>query len=206
MNKLQFTKCPLPLFHGTSTLFIDSIREFGLGGKNIIHDANVLEFAKKIYPLIRDNLQHDNKFSVFSDMVNQTPLYQHGQAYVSLSYNYCTTFAEQRKFGSELITYSLNYYEELLERKLISLDLLEKYPYLKQIRGLNPQKVIVKIKDIFFEDMLYVDGNELTENDLELIKGIAELEESSVKESYETGWEFRIKKPVSPQKIEFIYP
>jgi hypothetical protein len=42
--------CPISLYHATSTLFLDSIEKYGLGGLNIIKEWNVLAFVKEIYP------------------------------------------------------------------------------------------------------------------------------------------------------------
>ena len=43
---------PVPLYHGTATLFLEGILEFGLGGKNPIAELKVLDFARTIAPLV----------------------------------------------------------------------------------------------------------------------------------------------------------
>ena len=205
MSETKSTKCPLPLYHGTSTLFVDSIKEFGLGGKDIIQEGKVLEFARKIFPLVNDNLPKDWVFCAFKDMVEQTPLYQHGQVYLSLSYDYCTYFTLNRKFGSELITYSLKFYENLLAKNIVSPDLLNDYPYLKEVKDLKPEPVVVKIKDVDWDNLLKVDGSALTIEFIEYIQSILEQDDPIVKEGLQRAYRFRFKNPVPSDEIEFDF-
>ena len=76
---------PLPLFHGTSTLFLDSIVQSGLGGVNPVVEWRILEFAREIYPVVKQHLSHEDGFRVkaqsFSFMVEQRSAatnFQHG--------------------------------------------------------------------------------------------------------------------------------
>ena len=44
-------KLTIPLFHGTTTIFLESIIENGLGGRNPIKDLNLFELANEVYTL-----------------------------------------------------------------------------------------------------------------------------------------------------------
>jgi len=55
---------PIPLYHGTSSLFLESIISLGLGGCNPIAEWKVLEFAQVIYPLVEEHLAQLNEFMV----------------------------------------------------------------------------------------------------------------------------------------------
>jgi len=209
MSETKSTKCPLPLYHGTSTLFVDSIKEFGLGGKNIIQEGKVLEFAREIFPLVKDNLpEYDGSghtISTFKDMVDQHPLFQHGQVYLSLSYDYCTRFTQKRKFGSELISHALYYYEKLLAEKIVSPDILNNYPYLKKVRNLDSKPVVVKVKDVDWDNLLMENGNALSTEDIENILSFSNMEESKNKEALQRIFKFRLIKPIPSDEIEFDF-
>ena len=209
MSETKTTKCPLPLYHGTSTLFVDSIKEFGLGGKDIIQEGKVLEFARKIFPLVKDNLPENDgsrhEVSTFKNMVDQHQLYQHGQVYLSLSYDYCTRFAQAREFGSELFSHSLYYYGKLLEKKLVSPDLLNDYPYLKEVKRVGSKPVVIKVKDIDWDNLLTVDGNALPTENIEKILEISEWAESHIKEVAKGSHRFRLINPIPSDKIEFDF-
>lgn len=209
MSETKSTKCPLPLYHGTSTLFVDSIKEFGLGGKNIIQEGKVLEFARKIFPIIKDNLPEDDgsghTVSTFQDMVEQRPLFQHGQVFLSLSYDYCTRFTQKREFGSELITHPLYFYGKLLEKNLVSPDLLNDYPYLKEVKRLGSKPVVVKVKNVDWDNLLTEAGNALPTEDIENILSFSKKEESHFKEFIKSNYHFRLINPVPSDEIEFDF-
>ena len=52
----------IPLFHATSTLFLNSILEHGLGGKNIVNELNVLDNLQEIYNTAERLLPDDNEW------------------------------------------------------------------------------------------------------------------------------------------------
>ena len=209
MSETKSTKCPLPLYHGTSTLFVDSIKQFGLGGKNIIQEGKVLEFARKIFPLVKDNLPENDgsghAVSAFQDMVEQQPLFQHGQVFLNLSYDYCTRFTQQREFGSELISHSLYYYGKLLERNLVSPDLLNDYHYLKEAKRIGSKPVVVTVKDVDWDNLLMENGNALPTEDIEKILSFSEWNESNVKELVRRAYSFRLIKAIPSGEIEFDF-
>ena len=45
-----------PLFHGTSSIFLGSIRAHGLGGRNPVAESGVINFLKALIPLSRKYL------------------------------------------------------------------------------------------------------------------------------------------------------
>lgn len=80
----------LSLYHGTSTIFLDGIIKYGLGGMNPISEWKVLELAKEINPLVQQHFteQHKMDTDVFQRMVDQSCGYmnfQHGDAYLTPS-------------------------------------------------------------------------------------------------------------------------
>ena len=48
-------KCPIPLFHGTNSYLMSSIKEYGLGGKNVIEDWAAQAAFNKLFEIFQDN-------------------------------------------------------------------------------------------------------------------------------------------------------
>lgn len=107
---------PIPLYHGTSTLFLDGILRTGLGGLNPIAEWRVLEFAKAIHPLVTQYLSQDERWMVkaqsFGFMVDQKSAhmnFQHGDTYLSPALETAARYAIDKRYGSELLTYGLEF-------------------------------------------------------------------------------------------------
>src|SRR5262249_1089894 len=60
MNLTNGTTLLIPLYHGTSTLFLSSISEYGLGGKNPIEEWDVLGFFNTVLALAGRYLLNDD--------------------------------------------------------------------------------------------------------------------------------------------------
>jgi hypothetical protein len=113
-RKAHTDELPIPLYHGSSSLFLGSIIRFGLGGLNPIAEWNVLEFARVIYPLVDKHVSTRDDFVVkaqsFKFMVEQNSAamnFQHGDTYLSPSRLTAVRYAVNKKYGSELLTYTL---------------------------------------------------------------------------------------------------
>lgn len=111
---------PIPLYHGTSSLFLGSIIRSGLGGLNPIAEWHLLEFARLIYPLVEKHVSTRDDFVVkaqtFRFMVEQKSAamnFQHGDTYLSPSLSTAVRYAVNKRYGSELLTYTLDFLAEL---------------------------------------------------------------------------------------------
>ena len=128
---------PIPLYHRTSTIFVDGIIEAGLGGRNQLTEWKVLEFARVVYPLAREHLSTDPDWMVkaqtFGFMVEQRSgqmNFQHGDTYLSPARLTAIRYAVNKRYGSELLSYTLDFLQELLRRKIpgVADDLFHDYP------------------------------------------------------------------------------
>jgi hypothetical protein len=52
----------IPLFHGTSSLFLESIQMHGLGGVNPIEVYSVLPFVQEVYEICNDVYSGDEEW------------------------------------------------------------------------------------------------------------------------------------------------
>jgi len=108
-----------PLYHGTSSLFLDSIKKYGLGGRNIIEELGVIKTLKRVVQLAEQQLKNNDNYSglewMYQNLVNQTSAnqnWQHGQVYVSASKGLANQYA-LNPYGSELINETLRLYDLL---------------------------------------------------------------------------------------------
>ncbi len=67
---------PLPLYHGTSTLFLPDILRLGLGGMDPLVDLSVHRFVRELDPLIQAHLTQSGAYAhrhrTWARMVSQT--------------------------------------------------------------------------------------------------------------------------------------
>lgn len=160
---------PIPLYHGTSSLFLGSIIKFGLGGRNPIADWKVLEFAKTILPLVEEHLAHRDDFKVkvgsFRFMVEQKSEamnFQHGDTYLSPAASTAVRYAVNERYGSELLTYTLDFLEELRRQKIngVSDTLYQRYPHIFEKLDISPAPLLIRIDGVPASALLAEDGSD----------------------------------------------
>lgn len=115
----------IKLYHGTSTVFLDGIINSGLGGRNQLAEWKLFEFVNVLYPLVMEHLSSEEDWMVrvqtFGFMVEQRSNgmnFQHGDTYLSPSEFTAVRYAIDKKYGSELLSYALDFLQELLRRKV----------------------------------------------------------------------------------------
>ena len=120
-------KINIKLFHGTSTLFKDSIIKNGLGGKNPLIKYQAYDFIKAIYKcgneLWGDNLHHPWQVQkmVLRGMAEQHISgggfnWRHGETYLTPAMGKAINYAQHNPYGSELISNALYYYKKIIHK------------------------------------------------------------------------------------------
>ena len=151
MSKLTF-----PLFHGTSTLFLDSIRENGLGAINPVEQYWTLEFLNALYPICKKELSEDLQWqiegflleSIIDQKISKGGFnWRHGNAYVSPGCSRVVNHALYNEYGSEAVTMAIRWYERLLHQKP-KFDFPEEITssQLLELRGHHFEPIIVEVK------------------------------------------------------------
>ena len=107
-----------PLYHATSTLFLPSIIENGLGGINQLEQYNILPFMEKLYKkaskagcFVGNEVFQLNCKYIIEQHVGCCN-FRHGGTYLSSSKNKAANFLRNR-YGSELLTNAVDLYEWL---------------------------------------------------------------------------------------------
>ena len=111
-----------PLYHGTSSIFLDSIQKSGLGSINIIKKYQVMDMFSVLVIAFQknyDDLEWWQLYGHFCEkMVSNSVTkggfnYRYGGIYLSPSLQTTKRYACSNPYGSELITYFKYTYEEL---------------------------------------------------------------------------------------------
>jgi hypothetical protein len=121
----------ISLYHGTNALWLPSIMEFGLGGRNIVEEFNVLELLTDLILLCDQHLRTDEEWAL--EMSSARLIagqrvgiwnYRHGSTYLTPSVFTAARYAIDKKFGSEAITYCVKLLQRIETEDASLLDVL----------------------------------------------------------------------------------
>ena len=205
------TKLPIDLYHGTSTLFLDSIIKNGLGGINPAIEWKVLELTQEVYKLSELHLKETHLFQVSSNSFKQMAKqsnngfnFQHGDTYLSPARSTAARYAMSKRYGSELLTYTIDFLKELISLDIhyVKNNLYKKYPKVFGLIEANPSPLIIQVKNLSASSLLNEYGESATEN----LKEINELmnETSSMRDRMLQQTNFRLTTPVGADNLKFF--
>jgi hypothetical protein len=136
MSNLSIVKegrLTVPLFHGTSSLHLDSIRSAGLGGRNIVEDMGIRRAAQLIASLAADyRADEDWLLDVDAcEKIGQDPAhdrlkdtesgfsfsFRYGGTYLSASRETAAQYALLYPNGGEALSYALKLFRRLAKTK-----------------------------------------------------------------------------------------
>lgn len=158
-------KLPFPLYHGTSTLFTDSIREKGLGGNDSIKELKVLDFLSELEKLADETLTNNEnwiyspKYSI-SQITSQKTGFQHGQVYLSPSRHTAGRYS-QRTYGSEAISSIFEVVDILRSNNIqISNDLINRFQTIMHLETVEKKPILYEISDLPIDFLLMGENHE----------------------------------------------
>lgn len=201
---------PLRLFHGTSTLFLDSIIDHGLGGLNPIAEWGVLDFALAIFPVAKEKLGDDEtwsaKLQTFGYMVGQVSSsmnFQHGETYLSPSTSTAIRYAIDQRYGSELLSYALDFLDELLRRDVPGVrdDLYHRFPKIFGMRDISCAPLVVEARDVLPTQLVSEHGEDAGPNIARVHQAIAESNQFTEIRLQQTN--FRLTQPVPSSRLRY---
>jgi hypothetical protein len=151
-------RLPIPLYHGTSSLFLEGIFRTGLGGTNPILEWKILEFAQLIYPLTEQHLLSRpdlaSRVQSFGWMVQQKSTgmnFQHGDTYLSPARSTAVRYAVNKRYGSELLTYTLDLLGELIRLNIDAVTgrLYREYQQIFDLLDISPAPLLIRADNVF---------------------------------------------------------
>jgi len=105
---------PFPLFHGTSTVFVPSIRAHGLGGKNIVADWRILDFLRAGMAILDSHIDQSDPdirlqwrvlLAAASQRVDHWN-WRHGATYLTADKFKAIAYANSSPYRSELLGFA----------------------------------------------------------------------------------------------------
>lgn len=203
------TNClPIPLYHGTSTIFVDGIIKFGLGGHNQLVEWKVFELAAILHPLVRDILSAESDWMVkaqsFGWMVEQRTghvNFQHGDTYLSPNSGTAVRYAANKKYGSEFLTYILDFLQELLRRNIpgIADDLYRKYPQIFNLLDVSCAPLLVKVDNATIDELVAESGDDASETFNHILTTLREQPDMAMVLLQQSN--FRLKKTIPISRL-----
>lgn len=127
----------MKLYHGSSTLFLESIRSYGLGGRNPLSEVDGSGFGRAVLEAVGAQLD-ELTYSLFDKMCNQTSNhfnFQHGDTYVSPSRLVAARYAASNRYGSEFLSHAFELFT-LLDAELAA-EIDCRFPVLAGIRQMH---------------------------------------------------------------------
>jgi hypothetical protein len=164
---------PVPLYHGTSTLFLEGVLQHGLGGKDALAEWGVLEFARVLAPLVREHCEpredlvmKATRFLWMTEQKCEVANFQHGQAYLSPSIDTAIRYAAGNRYGSELLTNTLDLLRALLNLGVRGLrdDLYRQFPEMFEKLDVSPAPLLMKVENVPTSAVLSEQGRSPDEN------------------------------------------
>lgn len=201
------------LFHGTSTLFLDSIIKNGLGGINPVDDWKLLDLCKEVYELSEQHLKgtenklYEKSAFSFKKMAEQSNggafNFQHGDTYLSPSKQTAVQYAIRKEYGSELLTYTIDFLKELLNKDIpyVKKDLFRKFPKIFGLINAKPAPLLVQLKNVNVSSLLSEHGEEPKHNLDEMQEMMNESKEMYDAVTQQTN--FRLTAPVKTTDLKF---
>jgi hypothetical protein len=170
----------VPLYHGTSTLFLDGILAHGLGAANPISDLRLLDFITDIRPLLDAHLAsttiyqaRSGSFALMAAQASRGLNFQHGHSYLSPSPETAIRYAANKRYGSELLTYTLDFLQALLDHEVptVADQLFSRYPSIFACLDISPAPVLIRAERVPVQSLLTENGQSPDEH----VKRISEL-------------------------------
>ena len=159
-------RMPVPLYHGTSKLFLPSIQTNGLGAK----DPNATFQSREMLYELADarawNWYEDPDLLTIRYIVDQRVTsggfnFRHGSTYLSPSKTTAVRYALNNRFGSELLSTTFCIFEKLKAYDLRRAhEIIEKYPELHRLHKMPYQPLLVEASDIPIRNLRSEDGED----------------------------------------------
>lgn len=120
-------KLTIPLYHGTSDLFYESIKQFGLGGRNQIQEFRVIELLRQLVTICQTNLPNQEEWLVRMDDAERISRqgvtsggfnFRHGSAYLTPSSFTPANYATLNEYGSEALEHFMMLWNRLRENHI----------------------------------------------------------------------------------------
>jgi len=208
-------------FHGTSTIFLDSIIKHGLGTINPSVELRNLEVLKFLFGLCENRIPHNSRYQKLRDtswaMAHQgsnehvdefgnavSLNYRHDGIHVSLSRIRAATYSVLNKYGSEILERCIQLYQILLDEGIkvkipSEIDLFN----FRQYIDVETKPIMIEVRGVPDQDLEKEDGKTAKEA-LDFLR--REIPKMSPKREFEflQYCNFKLLQPVPVEQLRFF--
>ncbi|BBA70621.1 hypothetical protein [Geobacter sulfurreducens] len=161
-----------PLYHATSSAFIPSILEHGLGGLDIVEEYRVLELLEKLAMLIEAHLpDYGEEYIEQLKLISRQETgnnWRHGGAFLTPSIDRAVKYAVN-EFGSELLSILSGIHADVVKYIPGTSTIIDDYPGIKRLLSANHRPVLIVVDDVEGKSLQAEDGNDIIRNMIKLI-------------------------------------
>ncbi|WP_276133073.1 hypothetical protein [Polluticoccus soli] len=207
-------------YHGTSSIFLDSIKAHGLGGVNPNKDYLLLELLKFLFDACEKFLLNEPEYlklrQATQAMVLQAFLhipdgprpvthnFRHDNIYLAYSKHRALAYAMLNEFGSEILTRAVTLYR-LLEKGNRSIYIPDDINQiqLEKVAGSKYFPILIEISSVDESSLRLEDGRQLQSVLSELLYGRYFYTDEKF-QALSQQRNFELVRPVSPEKLRFF--
>lgn len=202
-------KLTVPLFHGTSTLFTESIRETGLGGRRLLDDIGLGKTARALLSY-EQQLENVTNWAFEKPLLlrvadsSQNPVgsfLRYGGTYMTPSRQTAARYALLNDCGSEALASTL----KILNAVLAQLPALASQEPFSKVLGFAGQlkcPVVIEARDVQ-ADWLRSERGEPCEEVLEALQNILDDDDDDMFDIFTQQMNFELVHPVPPSQLRF---
>ena len=200
MTIIKDGKLSIPLYHGTTSAFVNSIKEHGLGSVDPLDKIDAKLLMKELFELAEKQGWTDDNWLEYRKLLkplvtqdrNQAYNFQHGGAYLTYSRELAEKYALENPFGCEYLQYLRVFIQLLLQRGVHEVEKYFDHPVLEFWQKPNDPYIITL-------EQLDIESLE-PENDVDLEKQLVSIE-SQIRKGLHDAQSFKLINPISPEKL-----
>jgi hypothetical protein len=210
----------IPLHHGTSSIFLESILMHGLGAVDPIQTYDAFKFLRRVHEIAGDMLYgtdpaYDTWRPLVESMLRQQASFRHGTSFLSPSRLTAVRYAlNNRPLGSELLNTASTLYEmiERADKKRCSDPILAKSA-IPTLKSHNPKPIVLVALKIQMKSLRGEGNGDAAEN-VKILEELADPETIEVM-GQQTNFESTVTIPsdqlkayeiIAPEEINPFFP
>lgn len=204
---------PFPLYHGTSSFFLNSILDNGLGGRNPVDEYRVVDFANALLPIVKPIFEKVDflagRHTSFEAMASQSSggmNFQHGDTYVIGNEEKAVRYALRNRFGSEIFSKTLDIFDALYKvGEAETADSIGRdFPEICSCIDMHCAPILVKINKVNYKKLRLEGGGDAGGFVEELITYFNQPMEPKEFQEEADSFPFRLNQVISVESCEFF--
>lgn len=202
----------VPLYHGSSCIFLGSIREIGLGAKDPNVELRSHELLTELAQMEGWNWSADPELALMElsirSAIDQRVSgggfnFRHGSTYLTPSQLTAVRYALLNQHGSELLSMTMSLFEKLkIHDERRAHELASRFPVISELLSLEHQPLLVEARNVAIRSLRSENGDD-PELVLDQIKSLMDGENPELFHLMCQQSNFELIKPISVENLNF---